>query len=55
MDPLLGMVFDSKFINLDTEHFKNAVIENVGESTFQEGAYPSALYSWITNLLMSRI
>ena len=24
-------------INFDTEHFKNTVIGNVGESTFQEG------------------
>ena len=24
-------------INYDTEHFKNTVIGNVGESTFQEG------------------
>ena len=37
------MVFDSKFINLDTEHFKRAVIENVGELTFQEGTYILAI------------
>ena len=37
-DPFLAMIYDSKFINLDTEHFKRAVIENVGESTFQEGS-----------------
>jgi hypothetical protein len=36
-DPLLGLIFDSKFINLDTEHFKKAVMANVGEYTFQEG------------------
>ena len=36
-DPFLAMIYDSKFINLDTEHFKRAVIENVGQSTFQEG------------------
>ena len=50
-DPLLGLIFDSKFINLDTEHFKKAVMENVGEYTFQEGELRS--HSCLSSLLSS--
>jgi predicted acylesterase/phospholipase RssA len=35
-DPILALLFDFKLVNLDTEHFKQAVRQNVGEFTFQE-------------------
>ena len=36
LDPLLGLLFDNKVVNLDTEHFKQVVYENMGDYTFQE-------------------
>ena len=36
LDPLLGLLFDNKVVNLDTEHFKACVYENLGDYTFQE-------------------
>jgi len=38
LNPLLCLIFDGKIINLDIQHLKTVVIENVGQYTFQEGA-----------------
>lgn len=35
-DPLLAFIFDGKVINLDLDHLKEVVLENVGTYTFQE-------------------
>ena len=35
-DILLCFIFDGKIVNLDTEHFKRVVLDNVGTCTFQE-------------------
>lgn len=34
--PLLSSIFDKKILNLDTDHFKSVVLENIGTCTFQE-------------------
>lgn len=34
--PLFSSIFDSKILNLDTEHFKKALVQNCGLYTFQE-------------------
>lgn len=33
---ILSLIFDGKIFNLDTEHFRRAVIDTVGSYTFQE-------------------
>ena len=35
-DTILCFIFDGKIVNLDTEHFKRVVLDNVGTCTFQE-------------------
>lgn len=35
-DILLSFIFDGKIVNLDTEHFKRVVLDNIGTWTFQE-------------------
>lgn len=34
--PIFSSIFDKKLLNLDTEHFKKAMMQNVGLYTFQE-------------------
>jgi hypothetical protein len=46
-DPILAFVFDFKLVNLDTEHFKRAVKENVGEYTFQEAFDKTGIYVYL--------
>lgn len=34
--PIFSSIFDKKILNLDTEHFKKALMQDVGLYTFQE-------------------